>query len=304
MQRITLKQLRIVEILARERSFSKAARCAHLTQPAVSMQIKQLEDQLQLPLFERQGRQVLLTEAGAEVLKCAQHIQEQLTQTAERLEAMRGLEGGRLHITMAATANYFAPQLIAAFHRQYPKVDIQLSATNREGLLHALDDHVTDMAIMGTPPDDHHLIGHSFMKNPLVIIAHPEHPLASRKNIKLQDLADIRFIVREAGSGTRRAAERFFEARGLKLQAAAAMNRVEAIKQAVMSELGLGIVSLHTLDMELKLQRLVVLDVAEFPITRHWFIVHKEGKRFTPVQQAFRDFVLQHAPSLIHLPSC
>ncbi len=303
MQRITLRQLELVEILAREGSFSRAARVAHLTQPAISMQIKRLEEEIGLPLFDRQGRQLMLTEAGEEMLQCAQQIREQLCQTNERLDAMRGLEGGRLHLTMAATANYFAPQLIAAFHRQYPKVEIRLSATNRAGLLHALDDHATDMAIMGAPPDGHQLRGHPFMSNPLVIIAHPAHPLAGERNIPLRRLADVHFIVREAGSGTRRAAEHFFERHGLKLRAGAAMNRVEAIKQAVMSELGLGIVSLHTLEMELQLQRLVVLDVEDFPILRQWYIVHREGKRFTPVQQAFLDFVLRYAASLIQTPS-
>jgi len=299
---VSLKQLKIIEAVAQQHSFSRAAKLLHMTQPAISMQIKQLETSIELPLFERQGKQMMLTEAGAEMLYCAQQVHEQINQTGQMMEAMRGVQCGRLHLTMAATANYFAPQLIAAFHRQYPQVDIQLSATNRQGLLDALDSHSTDMVIMGAPPEGHQLIGRPFMVNPLVVIAHPLHPFAQRHHIPLRELGDARFIVREAGSGTRRAAEFFFAEHGLRLHAGVEMNRVEAIKQAVMAELGLGIVSAHTLEMELKLKRLVVLDIEEFPIVRHWYIVHKEGRRFTPVPQAFCQFVLDHAESLIHLP--
>lgn len=300
--RISLKQLKIVEAIAKECSFSLAAKSLHMTQPAVSMQVKQLENHIQMPLFERQYKQIVLTEAGKELLHCAQQVFESINQTANIMDAMRGVQRGRLHLTMAATANYFAPQLIAAFHRQYPQVDIQLSAINREGLLSALDEHTTDMVIMGSPPEGHQLLGLPFMPNPLVVIAHPSHPLASQKKIPMQALSDARFIVRETGSGTRRAAEVFFAKHGMQLNACVEMNRVEAIKQAVMAELGLGIVSAHTLEMEMKLQRLVVLDVEDFPILRHWYIVHKEGKRFTPVPQAFCQFVLEHAESLIRLP--
>ncbi|MDQ6976238.1 MAG: LysR family transcriptional regulator [Mariprofundaceae bacterium] len=301
--RISLKQLKIIEAIAKERSFSRAAKYLHMSQPAVSMQIKQLEIHIQMPLFERQHKQVILTEAGLELLHCAQQVHESIHQTANIMDAMRGIQRGRLHLTMAATANYFAPQLIAAFHQEYPQVDIQLSAMNRKGMLKALDEHKTDMVIMGAPPDGHQLLGLPFMPNPLVVIAHPSHPLASQKNIPMQALIDARFIVREAGSGTRRAAETFFTKHDMPLHASIEMNRVEAIKQAVMAELGLGIVSAHTLEMEMKLKRLVVLDVEDFPILRHWYIVHKEGKRFTPVPQAFCQFVLKHAESLIRLPT-
>ncbi|MDQ6979344.1 MAG: LysR family transcriptional regulator [Mariprofundaceae bacterium] len=300
--RVSLKQLKIIEAIAQAHSFSRAAKLLHMTQPAISMQVKQLEASIELALFERQGKLMVLTEAGVELLHCAQQVHEQIRQTEQIMAAMRGIQHGRLHLTMAATANYFAPQLIAAFHRQYPQVDIQLSATNRQGLLGALDAHSADMVIMGAPPEGHQLLGKPFMANPLVVIAHPSHPFAYRQHIPLQELGDSRFIVRESGSGTRRAAEFFFAEHGLHLHAGVEMNRVEAIKQAVMAELGLGIVSAHTLEMELKLKRLVVLNIEAFPIVRHWYIVHKEGKRFTPVAQAFCQFVLDHAESLIHLP--
>jgi DNA-binding transcriptional LysR family regulator len=204
---------------------------------------------------------------------------------------------------MASTANYFTPQLIAAFKHEYPAVEITLDVTNRSGLVHAVEHNLTDMAIMGLPPKGHYLTGIPFMDNPLVVIAAPNHPLAHGEHISLSELANAHFIVREPDSGTRMAAERFFAEHQLELIPGMEMNRSEAIKQAVMAELGLGIVSLHTIEMELALKRLVVLDVEDFPIMRQWYIVHRTSKRFAAIPEAFKDFAISHAESLLSLPN-
>jgi len=298
----TLKQLRIFEAVAKHQSYTLASKSLFLTQPAISMQIKQLEEYVGLALFERLGKQVQLTTAGQELLQYAESIRQQLDEAHTVLQELKGLKRGRLHLTMASTANYFAPQLIAAFKHEYPNVDINLDVTNRSGLVHAVEHNLTDMAIMGQPPKGHQLTGIPFMDNPLVVIAAPNHPLAHGKHISLSELADAHFIVREADSGTRMAAERFFAEHQLELIPGMEMNRSEAIKQAVMAELGLGIVSLHTIDMELALKRLVVLDVEDFPIMRQWYIVHREGKRFAAIPEAFKDFTISHAESLLSLP--
>ncbi len=299
----TFKQLKILEAVAKYRSYTLAAKHAHLTQPAVSMQMKQLEDMVGLPLFERLGKQVGLTEAGEELLRYAESIHENMREAREVLQELKGLKRGKLHLTMASTANYFAPQLIAAFRHEFPHVRINLAVTNRSGLLHAMEHNCTDMAIMGQPPKGHALNGIPFMDNPLVVIASPNHFLAQEKKILLKDLADEAFIVREPDSGTRMAAERFFAEHNLELMAGMVMNRSEAIKQAVMAELGLGIVSLHTIEMELALERLVVLNVEHFPIMRQWHIVHRQGKRFAAIPEAFKNFAIAQAESLISLPA-
>jgi len=299
---ITLKQLQIFETVAAQQSYTEAAKILHLTQPAVSMQIKQLEEQAGLPLFDRLGKRISLTHAGEELLHYAKSIRLQVDEAGQVLEEMKGLKRGRLHLTMASTANYFAPQLLAAFHERYPDAKVQLDVTNRMGLIEAVRNNVTDMAIMGRPPRGKDLVGLPFMENPLVIIAPPSHPLAACKMIRLQELAQEPFIVREGESGTRIAAERFFAEHGIKLITGMEMNRSEAIKQAVMAELGLGIVSLHTIEMELTLKRLVVLKVEDFPIMRHWHIVHRSGKRFAAIPEAFRQFVLEQATELIKSP--
>jgi len=299
---ITLKQLKILETVVEHSSYTDAAKSLFMTQPAVSMQIKQMETQIELSLFEREGKQIKLTEAGGELLHYARNIRQQLDEAGLMLEELKGLKRGKLHLTMASTANYFAPQLIAAFHRDFPGAQVTLAVTNRTGLLDALDNNSTDMVIMGKFPRGHKLTGERFMDNPLVVIAAPSHPL-TRQNaaIPLSDLADEPFIVRERQSGTRMAADKFFSMHDMQLKIGMEMNRSEAIKQAVMAELGLGIVSLHTIEMELALKRLVVLNVEDFPIMRHWHIVYRKGKRFAAIPEAFKNYVLEHAEELINI---
>jgi len=298
---ITLKQFRILEAIVEQRNYTEAAKSLFMTQPAVSMQVKQMEEQIGLPLFERDGKQVSATEAGMELLHYAQNIRQQINEASEVMEELRGLKRGKLHLTMASTANYFAPQLIAAFHHKYPAARVTLDVTNRTGLLDALDNNTTDMVIMGTPPDGHQLTGIPFLENPLVVVAWPEHPLARQTSIRLTEVADEDFIVREPDSGTRMATERYFAEHHLSLKPRMEMNRAEAIKQAVMAELGLGIVSLHTIEMELTLKRLVILNVEDFPIMRQWNIVYRKGKRFAAIPDAFKVFVQENARQLINI---
>jgi DNA-binding transcriptional LysR family regulator len=298
---ITLRQLKTLQTVVEHHSYTKAAEALFMTQPAVSMQIKQMEEQIEMPLFERDGKQVTLTEAGGELLHYAQNIRQQLDEAAAMLEELKGLKRGKLHLTMASTANYFAPQLIAAFHHEYPGAQVTLDVANRTGLIDALNNNNSDMVIMGRPPKGNKLTGIPFMDNPLVAIASPSHPLATRKHIPLKELADEPFIVREADSGTRIAVERFFAKHDLQLTAGMEMNRSEAIKQAVMAELGLGIVSLHTIEMELALKRLVILHIEDFPIMRQWHIVHRKGKRFAAIPEAFKKFVVENTEELLDI---
>ncbi|HXH64048.1 MAG TPA: LysR family transcriptional regulator [Mariprofundaceae bacterium] len=300
---LTLRQLAVFEAVANHMNYSRAAQQLHLSQPAASMQVKQLEENIGLPLFEQLGKKIFLTEAGHELLHYARDIRQQVEEAQLTLEELKGLKRGTLHLTMASTANYFAPQLLAAFHQKYPEAKVQLDVTNRAGLIEAVRNNTTDMAIMGRPPEGQGLVGTPFMDNPLVIIAPPSHPLAKRGMIRLQELAQEPFIVRESDSGTRIAAERFFAEHGIRLITGMEMNRSEAIKQAVMAELGLGIVSLHTLEMELTLKRLVVLKVEDFPIMRQWHIVYRQGKRFAAIPKAFKEFVKAHAQELTSTPT-
>jgi len=286
---LTLRQLKIFEAVARHLSFTRASEELHLTQPAVSMQVKQLEETVGLPLFEQVGKRVYLTEAGEELERYSRSILAILDEASLVFDEMKGLERGRLRITVASTANYFVPQLLAAFCQRHPGVKVSLDVTNRERLLQALQGNETDLVIMGKPPNSMELVAESFMDNPLVAIASPSHPLAGQRNIPLQRLQRETFLIREKGSGTRSATERFFVEHGLSLSSTMEMSSSEAIKQGVEAGLGLGLLSLHTLEMELALKRLLILDVRELPILRKWYIMHRAGKRLSTVAQSFKE---------------
>jgi LysR family transcriptional regulator, low CO2-responsive transcriptional regulator len=296
---LTLRQLKVFEAVARHLNYTRAAEELHLTQPAVSMQVKQLEESLGVALFEQLGKRVHLTEAGTEVLGYARSVTQQLDELEGVLSRMKGLGGGRLRISVATTANYFIPTLLGSFSRRYPDVTVSLDVTNRETLLRQLAENTVDLVVMGQPPTEADVKAQVFMDNPLVVVAPLDHPLAKKKSIPLARLQEETFLVREPGSGTRISMERFFNERGMKLKTGMEVGSNEAIKQSVQAGLGLGLLSRATIEQELALKRLVVLNVADFPIMRHWYVVHRQGKRLSPVAQAFRDFVLAEAKRLV-----
>lgn len=299
---ITFRQLRAFAEVARQESFTRAAETLHLTQPAVSMQVKQLEDMLGVPLLEHHGRRIDLTEAGQEVYHYARSIAGQLDELAMVLDGLKGVETGKLRITAITTAIYFVPQLLAAFRDRHPGITVSLDVSNRETVLSRLAENEADLAIMGRPPKGRDLDSAPFMDNPLVIVAPPDHPLAGQKNIRLKRLEDETFLVREPGSGTRTAMERFFDEHGIRLRTGMEVSSLVAIKQSVQAGLGLGLMQRHALEMELALGRLVILDVEDFPILRHWYVAHRQGKRLSAAAEAFRAFILGEATDVLGEP--
>lgn len=299
---VTFRQLKVFEAVARHLSFTRAAQELHLTQPAVSMQIKQFEEATGLPMFEQVGKKIFLTQAGKEMLHYSRNIRSELNEAEEVLEQLKGGQRGHLDIAVPTTANYFATRLLAAFARKFPDVTFSLDVTNRASLLLQLEQNEKDMVIMGLPPTEMNLETHMFMENPLVVIASPNHPLANQKRLELSDLANESFVVRERTSGTRIAMQRFFSERGIEFKTSIEMTGNEVIKQSVQAEIGLGIVSVHTLELELETGRLVILDVKQFPILRHWYLVHRHAKRLSPVAEAFREFVMENADKFITRP--
>ena len=296
---VTFRQLKVFEAVARLLSYTQAAKELYLTQPAVSMQIKQLEENTGLPLLEQIGKKVFLTEAGKEMYHYARSIARELDEAASVMENLKGIESGKLEITVATTANAFATRMLSMFNKQHVGSTVSLDVTNRERLLQQLADNEKDIAIMGRPPDDADLLTEPFADNPLVVVAAPDHPLVAEQPIPLYRLQDQTFVVREQGSGTRTAMQRFFAEHNLSITSSMEMNENEAIKQAVQAGMGLGIVSIHTIELELETKRLVILDVEDFPIMRHWYLVHRKEKRLSPITQAFKDFVLSEGRTLI-----
>lgn len=298
MLHLTIRQLKIFDAVARHLSHSRAAEELYLTQPAVSMQIKQLEENVAVPLLEKQGKKLYLTDAGKEFLNYCRTILQQIAEAESVLEELKGLERGNLNISVVSTANYFMPQLLAKFIQLHPKIQVNLHVANRDAVLKQLSENSADLAITGQPPEGTDMLSQSFMQNPLVVIAAPQHPLAKVRNIKPKQLAQETFLLREQGSGTRGVVERYFASHRMKLPAHMEMDTNEAIKQSVQAGMGLGIISRHGIELELETKRLSILDVEHFPIMRHWHIVQRKNKRLSTAAQAFRQFLLNEAERL------
>jgi len=297
MKRVTPRQLRIFDAVARHLNYSRAAEELHLTQPTVSMQIKQIESFASQPLLEQLGKKIFLTEAGHALLRHARAVLLEMEEAQQSLSALQGVNQGTLNITLISTAKYFAPRFIAQFCARYPGVKHKLAVNNRAKMLQRLLDNEIDLAIMGHPPQGLGLVAEPFASNPHAIIACPDHPLTRKHRIPLTALSKENFLVREPGSGTRALMERVFRDHGMSVNATMEISSDETIKQAAMAGMGIGFLSLHTVELELQTKRLVMLDVAEMPVMRKWYIVHGKDKRLSPVARAFREFLLARAAS-------
>ncbi len=299
MRHVTLRMLRVFAAVARHLSVTAAARELHLTQPAVTMQVKELERNCGAPLFERLGRRIYLTEAGRELAACAANVTENLRETEERLDALRGLKKGLLKLGAVSTAKYFAPALLAGFTASHPDVTIRFSVGNREETIRNLAGNEIDLAIMGRPPREIETLSEPFAKHPLIIIAAPSHPLAGKRRVPMKKLAGERFLIREEGSGTRASMERVFAQAQLAYQTSMEMSSNETIKQAVIAGMGISFISKHTVGLELQTRRLVALDVAGLPVMRDWFVIHLRTKRLSPIAAAFKQFLATGGAAII-----
>lgn len=299
MKNVSLRQLRVFASVAHNLNFSKAARELYLTQPAVSTQIRQLEDATGIPLFERMGRRTSLTEAGRELLTRVMGVNQLLREASEAMDALRGLKSGTLILGAVSTAKYFAPSLLAEFASKYPAVTIRFSVANREEIIEHLTDNEIDLAIMGRPPRELETHAVSFAKHPLVIIAAPSHPLASKRRLRLKQLEGERFLIREPGSGTRASMERVFRERGAHYRSSMEVSSNETIKQAVIAGMGVSFISKHTVGLELQTRKLVTLNVVGLPVMREWFVIHLRAKRLSPIAAAFQQFLIASGAKII-----
>jgi len=295
--RFSLRQLHIFEAVSRHRSYTRAAEELHLTQPAVFSQVKQLEESVGLPLVERTGKQIHLTEGGREVLAAARETLGAIERLEMRLADLQGLKRGRLRVAIVTTAKYLVPRLLAEFCVRYPGIDASLTVTNREKLLARLAANEDDLAILGAPPEGMDVVARPIADNPLIVIARKDHPLARRKRIPLSRIADEPFLVREPGSGTRLATERLFREHGLALKVRMELGSNEAIKQAIAGGLGVSVLSRHTLVLDGEDGLLQPLDVKGFPLQRKWYVAYPAGKHLSSVAEAFLRHLLANEAS-------
>lgn len=297
--RPSLRQLELFAAVAQTGSFSRAAEQMHLSQPAVSIQVKNLEEAVGLPLFEQIGRRIFLTSAGRELLVFCGEVFQGLARFEMSLADMKGLKKGALRLAVTTTAKYFIPRLLGPFCERYPGIEVALKVTNRQRVLERLAQNQDDLYIMGQPPEDMDVEATPFLENQIVVMARRDHPLAAQKAVPLERLAEEPFLVREAGSGTRQAAERFFAEHGLTPKVRMELGSNEAIKQGIIGGLGVAVLSRHTLSAEGEAGRIAVIDVKGFPIRRHWYVVYPAGKKLSVVSRAFLDYLLDTGKLLL-----
>ena len=299
MKNATFRQLKVFESVARNLSFSRAAEDLHQTQPAISTQVKRLEEHAGLPLFEQLGKKIHLTPAGVEMLHASRVILQQFKEVEETMTQFKGVSGGTLNVAVISAGDYFFPKLLVQFAGLHSGVSLNFNVVNREELLQQLADNVTDLAIMVRPPQHLDTVNVPFAPHPYVIVAPPGHPLVGRKRVPVSRLAREPFVVRETGSDTWNSMAEAFGEHMEKLNIAMKIRSTETIKQAVIAGMGVSFLSAHTIARELQARSLAVLDVQGFPMMAHWYVVHRSHKRLPPVAQAFRKFLLEDAATLI-----
>ncbi|MDP4732349.1 MAG: LysR substrate-binding domain-containing protein, partial [Limnohabitans sp.] len=297
MKNATFRQLRVFNEVARHLSFVRAAENLHLTPPAVTMQVKELEGHVGMPLFDRKGKQVSLTTTGEYMLVYARKILATVKDAEDAAARLQRAETGVLTIGFVSTAKYFLMRLLAEFRTLHPGVDIQISIGNRDQLVGMLQNSEVDIAVMGRPPKELQTRAEPFAAHPHVFVSAVDHPLAHRDHLRVEDLRPFDFIVREKGAGTRAAMEKFFEDTHVEPRLKLQLHSNEIIKQAVMAGLGLGFLSLHTIGLELEHNLIRMLDVEGAPVVRSWNVVHTQSKMLSPAAEAFRYFMLEEAES-------
>lgn len=299
MRNYTLKQLQTFIEVAREKSVSKAAERLFVTQPAVSMQIRQLEDSFGLALIEPIGRNIRLTNAGQEFLTHAIAALAQLKDLESSMAEHVGMKKGRIDLAIVSTAKYFVPMLLVRFSKLLPGIEIKLRIDNRENILGMLSRSEIDLVIMGRAPTTLDCEATAFATNPLGIVCAPDHPLSRRKRMSIDTLKDYEFVVREQGSGTRAAMERLFAQHDIPLKVVMEMPSNETIKQAVMAGMGLSFLSLRTVRHELAAGHLALVDISGMPIVGNWYVTHLSQKKLSPAAKSFKSFLIEQGGPLI-----
>jgi len=287
----TLKQLYSFEAVIRLGGFTSASKELHITQPAVYMQVQQLQKNIGSKIFDINGKTITPTFIGKKIYETAVRVINVVETSKLEIDQNLNPDSGHLQIAVATTANSFVSRLLSRFKKEYPKMTFYIDVTNRQALLDNLKNNNADLVIMGEPPKNIPLISSAFMKNPLIAIVHPDNELLTKKKISIKDLNKETLMTREIGSGTRITIERFT---GLDFSSDIQINSNEAIVEAVQAGLGIGFVSKHSVNLQLKNNIIKQLDVAPFPIIRQWHIVHHAEAELSPIARRFKQFVIEN----------
>ena len=296
----TLKQLKTFIEVGKRGSISKAAENLFVTQAAVSMQIKELESSFGVDLTEAYGRSIRLTVAGEVFLEQVEKIMSQLSGLENVMSSYASLNAGHIRLGMVSNAQYFVPNLMMDFRKQYPETSFELQIESRDKMIDLMSDNLIDLAIMGRPPSHTEFHAEPFLSNPLGIVCSPDHAIAAKKKVKFEELNNADFITREAGSGTRLTMERLFQKNKIKTNIVLSVANSETIKQSVMANMGLTFISLRAVQQEINSGTLKALNVQGLPYMSSWYITHRSKRNLSAAAVAFKEFIIGNAEKLIH----
>ena len=277
---------------------TRAAHRCHITQPTASMQLRELSLSVGLPLYEVIGKKIYLTDVGKELAATARTMMDEWNAFIETANHAKGLSRGQLRLAVVSTAKYFIPRMLGPFYQTYPDIDVTLDVFNRDGVIQLLRENRVDIAVMSVPPSDLDVETEMFLENPLVAIAPASHQLAKRRHVPFDLFAEEALILREAGSGTRMTAEKFFTEHAIRPRVRLSLGSNEAIKEAVAGGLGCAILSKHALASHLDTTAITVLNIEEFPIRSQWFTVMLRGKKLGPIASVFRTYLRETSKTI------
>ncbi len=286
----TFRQLEVILTVYQQKSIKLASEVLHLTQPTISMQLKKLSDAVGLPLYHQIGKKLVFTDAGAKVVASAQDVLERMRHLDMELSELKGMQAGTLRLAVVTTSKYFIPHLLGPFCKRYPGIDVSFNVGNRQQIIQRMEQGLDDFYVFSNVPDRINIEAIDFIDNPLVVLAPEDHPLAKKKNLPIEQVAKEPFLIREQGSGTRFATEKFLNKLNVSLNIRMTIESNEAIKHSVMSGLGLAILSQHTLAFG-DSKGLVKLDVQQFPILSKWYLVKHKHKQLSPIAKTFLAFL-------------
>lgn len=299
MHHASFKQLQALLLVARHESVSRAAEALHVTQPAVSLQLRMLEEAAGTPLTRKVGRGIQLTAAGEVMVEFAERILRLWEEATDEVAALKGVISGTLRIGAITTAEYLLPPMLVRFTTERPGVRIKLQVGNRNEIVHMLSKHEIDLAIMGTPPRELRTNAARFARHPMAFIASPDHPLMKKKLVSLSDIMDANLLVRERGSGTRTTIERLFKESGYPLRIGSELSSNEAIKRMVVANLGVAFLSVHACTLEFEAGLVKMLPMDENPVEADWYVMHLSDQHIPTVAAAFQDFVIENGQEVV-----
>ncbi|MDI5892625.1 LysR family transcriptional regulator [Halomonas rhizosphaerae] len=298
LNRLTFRQLQVFRAVYDQHSYSRAAETLGLTQPAVSAQIRQLEQALGQPLFKYAGRTLHLLPAADALAASTRAIFGQVSRLQMTLSDMAGTIRGELNLAAVSTAQYVVPYLLARFRAHYPNVQVRLRVCNRRQALERLAERCDDLVIMARVPEDEALVFMPILDNEMIPVVWPGHPLLEAKAPTLEDFARHYVLMREPGSGVRSAFEELAADQDVRLQHAIELGTNEAVKQGVMAQLGVSVLPRLAVRLEVEAGLLAPLALPGFPLRHSWCTVHPRERFPTPVTELFLRFVREHLSEL------